>query len=65
MGKILSKDIRNVAIIGHSGEMFGAVRRECGNYKNLDLGAAKLECERYLSILTSRVNDFKYAGESV
>jgi S-ribosylhomocysteine lyase len=52
-------------IVNHEGEMFGAVRRECGNYKNLDLASAKIECERYLSVLASRVNDFKYAGESV
>lgn len=52
-------------IVKHDGEMFGAVRRECGNYQNLDLGVAKLECERYLNILLSRENDFKYAGESV
>lgn len=52
-------------IIAHDGEMFGAVRRECGNYKNLDLDAAKRECERYLKVLLSKENDFKYAGESI
>ena len=52
-------------IIDHSGEMFGAVRRECGNYKNLDLAAAKRECERYLKILESKENDFLYKGEKV
>lgn len=41
-------------------EMFGAVRRECGNYKNLSLAAAKRECERYLGILQSKTNDFEY-----
>ena len=41
-------------IVAHEGEMFGAVRRECGNYRNLDLPAAKLEAERYLAVLTSR-----------
>ena len=41
-------------------EMFGAVRRECGNYKNLSLDAAKRECERYLGILQSKTNDFEY-----
>ena len=53
------------SIIDHDGEMFGAVRRECGNYKNLDLSVAKTECRRYLDILNSRVNDFKYAGEEI
>ncbi|MBQ2876905.1 MAG: S-ribosylhomocysteine lyase [Clostridia bacterium] len=47
--------------VEHEGEMFGAVRRECGNYKNLDLSAAKAECKRYLEILESRGNDFTYA----
>ncbi|MBQ8528635.1 MAG: S-ribosylhomocysteine lyase [Clostridia bacterium] len=47
-------------IINHEGEMFGAVRRECGNYKNLDLDSAKAECRRYLAILESRAWDFKY-----
>ena len=47
-------------IINHDGEMFGAVRRECGNYKNLSLEAAKVECERYLNVLRSKENDFQY-----
>ena len=52
-------------IINHDGEMFGAVRRECGNYKNLDLDAAKREAERYLAVLNSREQDFKYKGEKI
>ena len=48
------------SIIAHSGDMPGAKREECGNYKNLDLDAAKTEAERYLSALNSRDNDFKY-----
>lgn len=52
-------------IVEHDGEMFGAVRRECGNYKNLDLAEAKKECARYLEILSSKVNDFKYKGGDV
>ena len=52
-------------IINHDGEMFGAVRRECGNYKNLDLDAAKREAERYLALLNSREQDFKYKGEKI
>ena len=47
-------------IIDHRGEMFGAVKKECGNYKNLDLEKAKTECRRYLDILNSKVNDFTY-----
>lgn len=52
-------------IINHDGEMFGAVKKECGNYKNLDLSCAKVECERYLNILNSRENNFKYRGEKI
>ena len=52
-------------IIAHDGEMFGASRRECGNYKNLDLEAARREAARYLSVLESREWDFKYKGEKV
>lgn len=52
-------------IINHDGEMFGAVRRECGNYKNLDLAAAKREAERYLAALNSREQDFRYKGEKI
>ena len=52
-------------IVNHDGEMFGAVKKECGNYKNLDLSAAKLECERYLKILLNKESDFKYKGEKI
>ena len=52
-------------IVNHDGEMFGAVKKECGNYKNLDLACAKRECERYLAILNSKDNDFLYKGEKI
>ena len=52
-------------IISHDGEMFGAVKKECGNYLNLDLSSAKVECERYLNILNSKENDFLYKGEKI
>ena len=52
-------------IINHEGEMFGAVKKECGNYKNLDLNMAKAECKRYLDILLNKENDFKYKGEKI
>lgn len=52
-------------IVNHDGEMFGAVRRECGNYKNLDLAAAKAECARYLAILEGKESDFKYKGSKI
>lgn len=41
-------------IIAHTGGMFGATRKECGNYRNLDLSAAKAECKRYLTLLKAK-----------
>ena len=46
-----------------SAEMVGDKREECGNYKNLSLASAKAECERFLSVLLNRENDFKYKTE--
>ena len=44
--------------------MFGASRKECGNYENLDLDSAKAECSAYLAALTAREEvkgeDFSY-----
>ncbi|MBQ9744406.1 MAG: S-ribosylhomocysteine lyase [Clostridia bacterium] len=53
------RDVLN-KIITHTGEIFGNKREECGNYRNLNLDAAKLECERYLNCLNSREVTFKY-----
>ncbi len=48
-------------IIEHEGAVFGASRKECGNYKELDLEKAKIECRRYLRILEAKgENDFTY-----
>ena len=52
-------------IVHHDGEMFGAVKKECGNYKNLDLHSAKVECQRYLDVLNGKENDFLYKGEKI
>ena len=41
-------------------EMYGQSRIECGNFANLSLDAARVECERYLNILRSKENDFQY-----
>lgn len=50
-------------IIAHEGEVFGAKRKECGNYRELQLESAKAECARYLEILKSYENiDFLYRG---
>ena len=47
-------------IVDHTGEMFGNTRRECGNYRNLDLDAAKREARRMLDHLTTHENTFVY-----
>ena len=47
-------------IIDHDGEIFGYSAIECGNYKNLDLSAAKAEAKKYLAVLDSREHNFKY-----
>ena len=48
-------------IIEYDGEIFGKARRECGNYQNLDIEAARREAKRYLDVLLSKENDFIYA----
>lgn len=47
-------------IVEEESEMYGASSVECGNYKNLDLGAAKEESARYLALLRSREQTFVY-----
>lgn len=47
-------------IIAHDGEMFGATRKECGNFANLSLPLAKTECKRYLDTLTKKKMTFTY-----
>ena len=46
------KDTLN-KIINHDGEMFGATRIACGNYKNLSVESAKTEARRYLDALNA------------
>ena len=48
------------ATVAHKGEVFGATRRECGNYKELDIDAAKRECAAYLKVLEQHKGDFSY-----
>ena len=50
-------------IISHDGEIFGKVRKECGNYQNLDLTAAKEECRAYLEALRANPKRFDYPTE--
>lgn len=47
-------------IIAHDGEIFGKVREECGNYMNLDLEAAKVECKKYLAAIKANPYRFDY-----
>lgn len=47
-------------ILAYDGEMPGNQEKECGNYRNLSLAAAKEECEKYLPILKEREIDFQY-----
>ena len=44
-------------ILAHEGPVFGASSRECGNYRNLSLAAAKTEAKRYLSELDAFLYD--------
>lgn len=46
--------------LAHEGEVFGAKREECGNYKNLSIDAARAECEKYLSVLNAKEWSFDY-----
>ena len=48
-------------ILDHEGPVFGASAVECGNYRNLDLAAAKEECRTYLEVLKKQTNmEFTY-----
>lgn len=48
-------------VLDYDGPVFGASAKECGNYRNLDLSAAKAECETYLSVLNGLSGtDFSY-----
>lgn len=49
------------ATLAHEGEIFGATRRECGNYRELDLAAAKRESAAYLAVLEANKGDYSYA----
>ena len=52
------------SIIAHEGEVPGAKREECGNYRCLCLDSAKIEAERYLSALESKDVTFKYPTDA-
>ena len=50
--------------VAHEGEVFGATREQCGNYRELNLDAAKCECERFLAVLRSEPVTFSYPEET-
>ena len=49
-------------VLARTGAVFGATRKECGNYLELDLAAAKTECAAYLAVLKQHKGDFHYAS---
>lgn len=53
------KDCLN-KVLSHEGEVFGATRKECGNYKSLNLDMAKKECREYLEALSGKEQTFTY-----
>ena len=59
--KVLSVVKQVLSTIAYDSEvMFGAERKECGNYKELSLDAAKVEAARYLNELNAREQSFAY-----
>ena len=50
-------------VANHDGEMFGGSRKECGNYRELDLEKAKAESRAFAEVLRSYNVDFKYQAE--
>ena len=62
--RVLEEVIKTLeAIVMHDGEMFGASRKECGNYRELSLDAAKKEAREYLECLRGKEHDFAYPNE--
>ena len=48
-------------VIDHTGPVFGASRKECGNFASLDLKKAQDECARYLEVIKNWTeNDLSY-----
>lgn len=51
-------------IVAHTGEVFGRSRRECGNYRELELEAGRRECAAYLSLLPEHKASFSYPDQA-
>ena len=59
--RVLEEIIKALSsIVSHTGEIFGNTRKECGNYRELSLDAAKAEASAYLKVLQSKKTDFSY-----
>ena len=60
--EVVAKAVKDTLtrIITHDGEMFGATRKECGNYRELDLAEAKAEAKAYLEVFEGKEITFKY-----
>ena len=58
VARVVRQTLINIA--DHDGEMFGNTRKECGNYKELSLDAAKTEARRYLEFVPDKKSDFSY-----
>lgn len=51
-GEVLDEVIEVLhQVVCHEGPVYGASRKECGNYLELDLGKAQEECRRYAMLL--------------
>ena len=48
-------------VLTYEGPVYGATRKECGNYQSLSLESAKRECRSYLAVLQAQKGDFSYA----
>lgn len=65
---IVFEETKNVlGAILNENTMYGQSRKECGNYLELDLEKAKVECKRYLAHLEAKgkKNDFTYKGDKI
>lgn len=48
------------ATVSHRGRVFGQARKQCGNYLELSIEAARKEAKRYLEVLENDRNGFIY-----
>ncbi len=59
--KVYREILNTLGLIAtHDGKVFGAKKKECGNYKNLSNSAAKAEAVRYLAALPLETPSFTY-----